>query len=560
MSLGVQALIAFIPILIVLYLMVWRRWPATQAMPVAWLTAAIVAMFVWKTPFQWVAAASVNGTFIALKILIIIFGALVVLFTLRESGALTRIKQGFMNISPDRRVQAILIAWLFGAFIEGSAGFGTPAALAAPLLLAIGFPALAAVMVSLICNSTPVTFGAVGIPIWGGMGWTLDIPRVQNAISVAGMDYSTFIHKIGIWAAIPHAVAGTFLPLMMVGMLTAFFGQKRSLKEGLAIWPYALFAGLSFTIPYLLTAIFIGPEFPSLLGGLIGLGILVPATQAGFLVPKNTWDFPPAEEWEEEWMGSIPVGTRIDSMQMSLWKAWSPYILIGLLLVLTRVTFLPFGAWTKLVSFHFDHIFAAEISNSIAPFNLPGIIPFILVALLCIPFYRMNSQKVSIAWKEASTRIVKPAIALLFAVSMVRVMIQSGHNPIQWESMPLTMAHFAANVAQGAWPIFAPFIGALGAFMAGSNTVSDMLFGLFQYGVADRLGISHLVVLGMQAVGGAMGNMICVHNVVAACATVGLIGVEGILIKRNLIPMAIYGIIAGILGLILAYILVPGLF
>ena len=142
-----------------------------------------------------------------------------------------------MNISPDRRVQAILIAWLFGGFIEGAAGFGTPAALAAPLLLAIGFPALAAVMVALICNSTPVTFGAVGIPIWGGMGWTLDIEPIKNAISAIGMSYPDFIRNIGIWAAIPHAIVGTFVPLMMVTMLTRFFGEPRSFRHGLKIWP-----------------------------------------------------------------------------------------------------------------------------------------------------------------------------------------------------------------------------------------------------------------------------------------------------------------------------------
>ncbi|MHC4687093.1 MAG: L-lactate permease, partial [Planctomycetota bacterium] len=124
MPLGLLALLAFIPILTILILMVGMRWPATKAMPVSWILAVILALLIWKTPLNWVAASSINGVFLALQILIIVFGALVLLFTLKASGALRAISNGFTNISEDRRVQAILIAWLFGAFIEGSAGFG----------------------------------------------------------------------------------------------------------------------------------------------------------------------------------------------------------------------------------------------------------------------------------------------------------------------------------------------------------------------------------------------------------------------------------------------------
>ncbi|MHC4808148.1 MAG: L-lactate permease, partial [Planctomycetota bacterium] len=220
MPLGLLALLAFIPILTILILMVGMRWPATKAMPVSWILAVILALLIWKTPLNWVAASSINGVFLALQILIIVFGALVLLFTLKASGALRAISNGFTNISEDRRVQAILIAWLFGAFIEGSAGFGTPAALMAPLLLSLGFPALAAVMVSLIANSTPVSFGAVGTPTWGGVGWTLDIAEVQQALDVAGMTFPEFIHKIGFWTALQHFFMGIFVPLIMVAMMT----------------------------------------------------------------------------------------------------------------------------------------------------------------------------------------------------------------------------------------------------------------------------------------------------------------------------------------------------
>ncbi len=176
MSEGLLALLASLPIVVIFVLMVGFRWPATKAMPLAFVVTVLLAVLVWKTPANWILASSINGIVIALKILLIVFGALTVLFTLRESGAIAAINKGFTSISPDKRVQAIIIAWLFGSFIEASAGFGTPAALAAPLLLSLGFPALASVMVALIANSTSVSFGAVGTPTLIGVASSLETP------------------------------------------------------------------------------------------------------------------------------------------------------------------------------------------------------------------------------------------------------------------------------------------------------------------------------------------------------------------------------------------------
>jgi lactate permease len=539
--------------------MVGFRWPATKAMPVAFLIALILALVVWKTPGNWILASSVNGLVIAFKILFIVFGALLVLFTMRESGAIEAINRGFTNISTDKRVQAIIIAWLFGGFIEGSAGFGTPAALAAPLLLSLGFPALAAVMVALIANVTPVSFGAVGTPTLIGVQSSLDIPSIQQAVAESGMTYVEYIQQIGIWTAAQHAIPGLILPLIMIVMLTRFFGENRSIKDGLAIWPYALFAGACFVGPYLLVAIFLGPEFPSLLGGLIGLAILIPATQAGFLVPKKKWDFPEKSNWEKNWVGSISMESKSGTAKISIFKAWTPYMIIGLLLVLTRVRSLPFGNWVKSASVNYSDLFGTSVSGTVDPLYNPGIIPFILVALLCIPIFRMKGKQVGAAWTEAVRRIKNPLIALVFAVPMVRIMMQSGNNPDGIIGMPIAMATAMTSIFQGAWPLVDSFIGALGSFMSGSNTVSNMLFSLFQYSIADQLGISTILIVSLQNIGGAMGNMICVHNVIAACATVGLVGVEGLLIKRNLIPMTLVGLIVGIIGLILVYTIGSGM-
>jgi lactate permease len=560
MSEGLLALCAVIPIATIFVFMVGFRWPATKAMPLAFIVTVVLVFIVWQTPFNWILASGINGIVIAVKIILIVFGALTVLFTLREVGVLAAINRGFTNISPDRRVQAIIVAWLFGGFIEGAAGFGTPAALVAPLLLSIGFPALAAVMISLIANSTPVSFGAVGTPTLIGVGSSLNTPEILQTISDQGMTYPEFIHQIGLWTALQHAIPGIFIPLIMIAMMTRFFGKNKSIREGLAIWPYAIFAGLCFVIPYLLVAFLLGPEFPGLLGGLISLAIIVPVTRAGFLQPKEIWDFPETSSWEKNWTGSISMkGTEVKH-NLSVFKTWLPYILIALILVLTRIRFLPFEKWVKSVDIDYNNILGTTVIGNFDPLNVPGIMPFLFVALLCIPLYRMNKKQIGSAWGEAVKRIKNPFIALIFAVPMVRIMMQSGHNPGEITSMPIAMASWIANVFQGAWPLVDSLVGALGAFIAGSNTVSNMLFSLFQYSIAEQLEMSRIIIVSLQNIGGAIGNMICVHNIIAACATVGLVGVEGLLIKRNMIPMAIVGGIVGIIGLIMVYFIVPGMF
>jgi len=558
MSVGFLALLAALPIVAIFVFMVGFRWPATRAMPLAFVITLLLALFIWKTPGNWIVASTVNGVVIAFKILFIVFGALLLLFTMRESGAIEAINRGFTNISTDKRVQAIIIAWLFGGFIEGSAGFGTPAALAAPLLLSLGFPALAAVMVALIANVTPVSFGSVGTPTLLGIQPSLDIPSVQEYIAQSGLTFAEYMQQIGVWTALQHALPGLLLPLIMVAMMTRFFGEKRSIREGLAIWPYALFAGFCFVGPYVAVALLLGPEFPSLLGGLIGLAILIPATRAGFLVPKTPWNFPDKSTWEKNWMGSISM-EKPDAAKSSILKAWMPYVLIGLLLVLTRVRSLPIYAWVKSADIPYTDLFGTSVSGTIDPLYNPGIMPFILVSLLCIPLFRMKRKEVGAAWSQAIIRIKNPLIALIFAVPMVRIMMQSGNNPDGIMGMPIAMASAMTNIFQGAWPLVDAFIGALGSFMAGSNTVSNMLFSLFQFSIAEQQGISTILIVSLQNIGGAMGNMICVHNVIAACATVGLVGVEGLLIKRNLLPMAIVGGIVGIIGLILVYTLGRGM-
>jgi lactate permease len=369
------AFLAFIPILVTIVLMTVFNWGAKKALPIAWAIAAVVGLTAWNIDLINVLGFSLFGVFKALDVLIIIFGAILILNTLKQSGAMATINNGFNGITKDRRIQVLIIAWMFAAFIEGAAGFGTPAALAGPLLVGLGFPPLAAAMVALILNSTPVAFGAVGTPVIGAMG------TLSTNLNAIGADPALFQMELTKWTAFGHAIVGTFIPLIALGLMTRFFGKNKSFKEGIKVAPFAIFAG----------------------------------------------------------------------------------------------------------------------------------------------------------------------------VAMVQLMLNSGVNGSGLDSMLSEMAKAIAGIAGNAYVFVAPFIGVLGAYMSGSNTVSNILFSSLQFETATILDMPQVLIVALQVMGGGIGNMVCVNNVVAACATVGVIGMEGKLIRRNAIPMVIYSLAVAIVIGILVY-------
>jgi lactate permease len=229
-------------------------------------------------------------------------------------------------------------------------------------------------------------------------------------------------------------------------------------------------------------------------------------------------------------------------------RAWAPYLLVAALLVLTR-TLTPLTDFLTGLSIDFDSILGTDIGESLEPFYLPGFI-FIVASVSAYALHRMNRAQIAASWKVAGGQLAGTAVALLFALPLVRVFINSGENTTGYESMPLTLADGAASAVGDAWPILTPWIGALGAFVAGSNTVSNLMFSLFQFSTAEQIGASPETIVAGQAVGGAAGNMITVHNVVAASATVGLLGREGETIRKTIIPMIYYCLFAGALAFV----------
>jgi lactate permease len=554
MSTTIQALLAATPIIVAAVLLVGLSWPARRAMPVVYLTAAGIALFFWEMSFNRVLASTIQGMIVTAAVLWIIFGAIMLLNTLQNSGAISTIRAGFTNISPDRRVQALILAWLFGCFIEGASGFGTPAAIAAPLLVAIGFPALGAVMIGMMIQSTPVSFGAVGTPILIGVTNGLDHIALGQQLVERGSSWEIFLQLITSEVAVGHAIVGTLMPLLMVIMLTRFFGRNKSWIEGLAMTPFALFAGLAFTIPYGLTGVFLGPEFPSLVGALVGMAIVVPAAKKGFLLPKTIWDFAPQEEWPKVWFGTItPKPPRPDERKISLSLAWAPYLLVAAILVASRVS-ADFKALLLSFSFGLKNILGeAGVSASVEPLYLPGGI-LLFVCLVTLFLHRMKPAELASAAGDAGKTLLGAGFVLIFTIPMVRILINSGVNGADLVSMPVAMASFVAETFGSVYPLFAPTVGALGAFIAGSNTVSNMMLSQFQFEVANALTVSGAVMVALQAIGAAAGNMVAIHNVVAASATVGLLGQEGRTLRMTIIPTIYYILATGILGLLAIYV------
>ncbi|MGB2845426.1 MAG: L-lactate permease, partial [Candidatus Aminicenantaceae bacterium] len=379
----------------------------------------------------------------------------------------------------------------------------------------------------------------------------------SNYLNTHNINFAPYLNSIGAKVAIIHGITGTLIPIILVLMMSRFFGKKRSWKVGFSFLPFALFAGLCFTVPYTITGMFLGPEFPTLVGSLIGLAIVIPLAKAGFLIPEKTWDFPPKKTWPQDWVGQEfsdrhdkngDSDKNGDRPHISIFRAWLPYFLIALLLLLSRLWF-PLKNALASISIKWTNIFQTSINTGFQPFYLPGFL-FLVTVVLTIFIQKISKKQVKKVINRSFKTLLGPTIALGFAVPMVKIFINSG-APGGLDKMPVVLASAAAALVGKGWTVFAAVIGAMGAFIAGSNTFSNMMFSLFQFATALKIGVIPGVVIALQAVGGAAGNMICLHNVVAASAVVGLLGREGLLIRKTIIPMIYYLIVAAVIGLIM---------
>lgn len=509
---------AALPVLLLLAALFLARVPLFAAAPLAWLAALATLGSVWEMPAAHLLAGTLKGLLVAADILFIIFGAIFFLEFLRQTPVLRAIETHLAHLSADRRIQAVLVAFLFGGFVEGSAGFGTPAAIVAPFLVAIGFPAITAVVVALSANSTAVAFGAVGTPV---------------RVGLAGLDLTGVVTQ----AAWINLFAGLLVPLIIVALVvgtTPATGEEGTSRRRafLEAAPWALWAGATFLVPYVLIS-YVGYEFPSLLGAPIGLFLTGVSLKKGFLVPRHRWDFDRARI--EARTGAAPVA-------LPLWKAAVPYAVLTAFLLGGKLLFS--GARYTLT-------LLPDVTHALAIFN-PGL-AFILSAALLLRLREFRSASLAGAAARASRTLVKPVVAVFFITAMVQVLILSAHNEA---GLPGALQVIAASIDPALLPWISPFVGAFGSFMAGSATVSNLLFGSIQADLAAAAGVSLANVLALQLVGAGVGNMVALSNILAVEATVGQTGNEAAILRKLAIPCLIYLALAAGVGWALDWITV----
>ncbi len=612
------AILAFIPIILVLILMVAFNCPAKKAIPGGWLLCCVLACFFWHMTVGYLVKQTVVGFLESLTVLLVIFGAVLIMNTLSESGAMDSIKGMFHGITADARVQAIIIGFLFSSFIEGAAGFGTPAALAGPLMVSVGFHPIAATALALILDSVPVPFGAVGTPT------NTAIAVVSDAVVQAGGNGEAFAADVTFYTALFMSLGTLMILILAVSIQVFVFAEspeKKKLKYVVEMIPFLLYVTILYNGIFLLIARFLGPELVALGAAAIVMVIVMATTRKGFLVPKNKWEFaqtalssspkhaplfrPRAlvklreilekklekeyaqmdqeieglnrkkEEQIEEILKDEDIQLQyLDKDVNDYWaqqslirrlkrkdfllgvplvRAWVPYILIGTVLAVTRVvsTLWP-DSWAGAMKNVRLVIPGAEgeVFWSFAFLWNPGVV-FILVALLSILIFRMRKVNVKKAWLKSVDQVRGAGIPLLFGVGLVYVMRNSANPdvmvPYLMSGQEAGLSSMLAMMADGLGYLFrsfylwvAPLVGVVGAFISGSNTVSNTLFGGLQMETAILVGLPQVLVLVLQNTGGAIGNMICINNVVSACATTGINGREGRIIRLNVLPCLLF--------------------
>lgn len=542
------AILGLVPILVAICLMTFAKQKSSISLMGAWAVAVAIAISVWNMDMGHAMAWTVSGFLQGLPILIIIFGAIFMLNILVELKYIKTIGNGFDGITQDRRIQILIVAWFFGAFIEGAAGFGTPGAIAAPLMVALGIPVFLAAIASLIANATPVLFGAAGTPPTAGFAsiYTAVTDLYQSGMIEGSAE--AVAHQMHYRVTLLNILPGAFVPFMMIASVVARDGRKEGIKNAIKIFPLCLLAGFAFTIPQW-AASFLGPNIPSLVGALVGMVIFLVVIKTGFLVPKEVYRF------QDD---PIQDSLQKEDTGLSLLNAWSPYIVIIAALVITRLPWFnmaplmnPAGAANAHVSIL--GIFGYEgINWAFNPLWNPGVFPFIPVTILFICINLANKRASGEVVKRLTLNTFKQlkhaALALFFGVALVQIMLQTNFSdPTANLSMTASLAVALGDLFGDAYLVVAPIVGIVGSFVSGSHTVSNVMFMGLQLDTALSLDLPIVMILAAQMTGGAIGNMTAINNVVAVVATTGYKGDESKLFGAAAIPMFIYSIAISIL-------------
>jgi lactate permease len=519
---------AILPLIILIYMMTRKKSvPSNIALPLSAGMVYAIHLVYFKSDPNLVNATVVKGILAALTPISIIWGAVLLTKTMRLSGAGQVVREWLIGVTPNRVAQLMLIGWAFSFMIEGASGFGTPAAVSAPVLVALGFEPIPVAILSLIMNSVPVSFGAVGTPTWFGLG-------------ALGLSHQALL-EIGAHTAFINSVAALVIPVLALAFVVKWEEIFRNIF-------FVYLSVLSCVVPYAALAM-VNYEFPSLVGGAVGFFISILLAKKGIgLAPS----------------ASVPPSAPVLVDRKQLVKAFFPLLGVIFLLVVTRIPRLgikgllnaespslqiPLGSLGEFsvsaaLVLELQEVFLTEVAWVYKALFVPALIPFFVICAASVPFFGLRKVAVKEIWSQSLNQMKVPVVTLVGAMIMVELMMAGGEK-----AQTMLIGKVFADISGRSWQYVAAFLGALGAFFSGSATVSNLTFGGIQDSISRSVGLDRSLVLSLQSVGAAMGNMVCINNIIAVCSILGIYNREGFILKRTVMPMGIYGIVAGLLTL-----------
>ena len=528
-SIWLSALLAFLPILCFLICLLAFKLKGYQAGFITVIVASVVAFYAYDMPFSLIGASFVQGFAQGMWPIAWIIIAAIFLYKLSvKSGSFEVIKESVMTITPDHRIQVILIGFCFGSFLEGAIGFGGPVAITAALLVGLGLKPLQAAGLCLIANTAPVAFGAVGIPIIA----------MANLVGVEQHEISAMVGRM----LVPLSLS---VPFFIVFLMDGIKGIKET-------YPAVLVAAVSFTITQFFSSNYLGAELPDIVSAVVSL--VCTTIFLKFWSPKNVFRLDGLKDFSHH--------TQLEFGKV--FKAWLPFILLIICIIIwTQPWFKAFfdkGAvfdYTK-VALSFNNIEGSIVDSAGKALSLNMDINLIalqagtailVAALLTIFFLRIKSSIVEDALGDTLKEMAMPCITIGLVVAFAFIAKNSG--------MSTTLGTAFATTGD-AFSFFSPVIGWIGVFLTGSDTSANLLFGPLQQAAATSLGVPEALFLAANSVGGVVGKMISPQSIAIACAAVGLVGKESELFKFTLKYSVAFIILIGIWTCIIAF-LMPGI-
>jgi lactate permease len=555
-----STLLAAAPVIALLGSLGLLGWSAPKAAALGLATALAVAIGVYGMPWQSaVAAAGFGACFGLFPIGWIVLAAVFLYVLTVEAGEFDKVKHSVVALSPDHRIQALLIAFCFGAFVEGAAGFGTPVAISGALLIGAGFPPLQAAGLTLIANTAPVAFGALGTPIIT-LAKVTGLPEMQLS-AMAGRQLPLF---------------SLIIPAWMVCVMSGWRGL-------VGVWPAVLVSGGSFAVIQFLVSNYVGPTLTDVAGGVASMAAL--AALLRFWQPSELWQYPQGDAQEPAAAHHQSSSRRYNSRETV--RAWMPWAILSICVFLWGVP--PFRTLL-------DGGKAAPASTSATPqpalrwWEQPNFLAGITERRWQVPFLHQKVQldtsvvggesapkpaEFRFNWLSATgTGILFAAVlsAFLMGISpyrFVRAFLHTLHR-LRWSlftiacmlAIAYTTQFSGTDVTLGLaftrtgvlYPFFAAMLGWLGVALTGSDTSSNALFGNLQRITAERLGLNPILICATNSTGGVMGKMIDAQSIVVASAATGQHGDEGRILRFVFWHSVVLASLIGVLTLLQAYV------